>query len=290
MVGTRTDAVYVGRDYGGREVEITPEVVRHYAEAVGDENPWYFGDSPFGGPVAPALILHSEVYHDLSWYLPNIYGNLHTKQEWELFQPAMVGDTLTTRSLIVDRYVKRDRDYVVNEVTCFGSDGRIVSRSRTHQSFLLDAGSGIVVDKKREKRSDRRFDVNAQEPLEDIRIPSKDVTLEMCQKFSGPAKNYHNDIEAARALGFPDIVVEGMMTLCFLSQMMTERFGGGWYEGGRLSVNLVNVLWQKEQVTCRGQVTALTPEGSRKRAHLQVWCEKPDATKVVVGSASALQE
>jgi acyl dehydratase len=112
----------------------------------------------------------------------------------------------------------------------------------------------------------------------------------MCQKFSGPAKNYHNDIEAARALGFPDIVVQGMMTLCFLSQMMTERFGAGWYEGGRLSVNLVNVLWQKEQVTCRGQVTALTPEGSRQRAHLQVWCEKPDATKVVVGSASALQE
>ncbi len=290
MVGTRTDAIYVGRDYGGREVEITPEVVRHYAEAVGDENPWYSGDSTFGGPVAPALILHSEVYRDISWYLPNIYGNLHAKQEWELFQHVMVGDTLTTRSLIVDRYVKRDRDYVVNEITCFGSDGRIVSRSRTHQSFLLDAGSGIVVDKKREKRSDRRFDVNAQEPLEDIRIPSKDVTLEMCQKFSGPAKNYHNDIEAARALGFPDIVVQGMMTLCFLSQMMTERFGGGWYEGGRLSVNLVNVLWQKEQVTCRGQVTALTPEGSRKRAHLQVWCEKPDATKVVVGSASALQE
>ena len=290
MAGTRTDTVYVGRDYGGREVEITPELVRHYAEAVGDDNPWYFGDSPFGGPVAPALILHSEVYRDLSWYLPNIYGNLHTKQEWELFQHVMVGDTVTTRSLIVDRYVKRDREYVVKEVTCSGPGGRIVSRSRTHQSFLLDAGAGIVVDKKREKRSDRRFDVNAQESLEDIHIASKDVTLEMCQKFSGPAKNYHNDIEAARALGFPDIVVEGMMTLCFLSQMMTERFGAGWYEGGRLSVNLVNVLWQNDQVTCRGRVTALTPEGSRQRAHLQVSCEKPDATKVVVGSASALQE
>ncbi len=79
MAGTKTDEVYVGRDYGGREVEITPELVRHYAEAVGDENPWYFGDSPFGGPVAPALILHSEVYRDISWYLPNIYGNLHAK-------------------------------------------------------------------------------------------------------------------------------------------------------------------------------------------------------------------
>ncbi|MCH7836589.1 MAG: MaoC family dehydratase N-terminal domain-containing protein [Chloroflexi bacterium] len=290
MVGTRTDEVYVGRDYGGREVEITPKLVLHYAESVGDHNPWYFGDSPFGGPVAPALLLHSEVYRDISWYLPNLYGNLHAKQEWELFQPMMVGDTVTTRSLIVERYVKRDREYVVNEVTYSGSDGRILSRGRTHQSFLRESGTGVVVDKEREKRSDRRFDLGGEEPLEGLPGLSKDVTLEMCQKFSGPAKNYHNDLEAAKALGFPDIVVQGMMSLCFLSQMMTERFGAGWFTGGRMSVNLVNVLWLKEQVTCRGQVTAFTPEGRRRRAQVQVWCEKPDGTKVVVGSASAIQE
>jgi acyl dehydratase len=112
----------------------------------------------------------------------------------------------------------------------------------------------------------------------------------MCWKFSGPSKNYHNDVEEARKLGFPDIVVQGMMPLCFVSEMMVERFGPGWLQGGRMSVNLVNVLWQKDAVTCRGQVTALTPEGSRRRAHLQVWCEKDDGTKVVVGTASAVQE
>ncbi len=80
-----------------------------------------------------------------------------------------------------------------------------------------------------------------------------------------------------------------MMSLCFLSQMMTERFGAGWYVGGRMSANLVNVLWGKDEVTCQGHVTALAVEGTARRAHLQVWCEKPDGTKVVVGSASAVQ-
>jgi acyl dehydratase len=289
MVGTGTNAVYVGRDYGARQVEVTPDLVRHYAESVGDHNPWYFGDSPFGGPVAPALILHSEVYRDLAWYLPNMYGNLHAKQEWELFHPIMVGDTVTTHSLIVDRYIKRDREYVVKEVTCFGPDGRILQRGRTHQSFLLDTSQGTVVDKEREKRGDRRFDAGIQEPLEEIPSVTKEITLEMCQRFSGPSKNYHNDIEEARKLGFPDIVVQGMMTLCFLSQMMTEHFGAGWYVGGRISANLVNVLWGKEQVTCRGQVAALTPEGTAQRAQVRAWCEKVDGTKVVVGSASAVQ-
>lgn len=288
MVGTGTNAVYVGRDYGARQVEVTPDLVRHYAESVGDHNPWYIGDSPFGGPVAPALVLHSEVYRDLAWYLPNMYGNLHAKQEWELFHPIMVGDTVTTHSLIVDRYIKRDREFVVKEVTCFGPDGRILNRGRTYQSFVLDTGQGTVVDKEREKRSDRRFDVGVEEPLEEIPSITKEITLEMCQKFSGPSKNYHNDIEEARKMGFPDIVVQGMMPLCFLSQMMSERFGAGWYVGGRMSANLVNVLWQ-EDVTCRGHVTALAAEGAAHRAHLQVWCEKPDGTKVVIGSASAVQ-
>src|SRR3989304_6081995 len=202
---------------------------------------------------------------------------------------ARVGETVTTRALTVDRYVKRDREYVVNEVTCFGPDGRVLNRGRTHQSFLLGRQEGIVVDKEREKRSDRRFETGSEAALEEIAGPRKDVTLEMCRKFSGPSKNYHNDVEEARKLGFPDIVVQGMMPLCFLSEMMTERFGPGWLQGGRMSVNLVNGLWQKDRGTCRGGVTARTPEGSRQRAHLQVWCEKDDGTKVVVGTAGAVE-
>jgi hypothetical protein len=56
-----------------------------------------------------------------------------------------------------------------------------------------------------------------------------------------------------------------------------------------MSVNLVNVLWGSEKARCRGLVTGVTAEGRRERAHLQVWCEKGDGTKVTVGSASALQ-
>ncbi len=98
----------------------------HYVEGTGDDHPWYRGGSPLGGAIAPALILHSAVFQTHEWYLPNVYGNLHARQEWESFAPVMVGDTLRTRSLIVDRYLKRDREYVVNEVLVFDSAGRMV--------------------------------------------------------------------------------------------------------------------------------------------------------------------
>jgi acyl dehydratase len=284
-----TQEIYVGRSYGRRELEITPELVRKYSAGTSDWNPRYTAPSEFGGPVAPALILHSEVYRDVSWYL-SVYGNLHARQEWELFHPIMVGECVSAVRTIVDRYTKRDREYVVNEVQVFGADGRLLNRGRTHQSFLIKRGDGgaPVVDKDREKRGDRRFDLGEGEVIEEIEGAAKEITLDMCMEFSGPQKNYHNDIEQARALGFPDIVVQGMMSLCFISEMMTDRYGAGWYVGGRMNVNLVNVLWQGETVRPRAVVREAIPEGSRERAQLQVWCEKADGTKIVVGTASAL--
>lgn len=297
MTTTDTRDPYVGRDYGRHDIVIDADEVARYCDSVDDHNAMYAGASPFGGPVAPPLVRHSEVYayreHAKagapSWYLPNLYGNLHARQEWEFFAPIIVGDAIYTRSLIADRYVKRGRDYVVNEVLYFATDGRVLQRGRTHQSFLRETdNSGIVVDKAREKSSERRFEVDASGALEEIPALEKQISLDMCWKFSGPNKNYHNDKEAALKWGFPDIVVQGMMSTCFLSQMMTERYGAGWIAGGKMDVRLVNIVWQSDALTCRGFVRELAPEGERRRAHLDVWVEKQDGTKVAIGSASAV--
>lgn len=292
---TTTD-IYVGRDFGRHDIVITPELVSLYADALDDHNPIYTGDSPLGGPVAPALINHSEVYAyrdhpkgQPSWYLPNIYGNLHARQEWDFFAPMMVGDAISTRSVIAERYVKRGRDYVVNEVLFFDVEGAIISRQRTHQSFLSETKTeGVVIDKTREKSAARTFDVDTSAAIETIAPVRKEITLDMCWKFSGPAKNYHNDKESAVKLGFPDIVVQGMMSTCFISEMLTNRFGAGWLAAGKMDVNLVNIVWQSDILTCRAFVREITPEGAKQRAHLDVWAEKEDGTKVTVGRASAL--
>jgi acyl dehydratase len=281
--------VHVGQDLGGRHTTVTREQVSLYGEGTEDRHAWYRDGGPFAPPLAPALLFHSEVYRDLSWYLPNLIGNLHAKQEWELFHPVHVGDTVCTRSTVVERYRKRGRDYVVNEVLITAADGRWLQRSRTHQSFLADPAAGeIVIDKDRERRPERRFEVGegGGEPLP---VLAKQVTLEMCRAFSGPSRNYHTDREMAQALGFPDVVVQGMMSICFLSEMMTLAFGRGWLGGGKLNVNLVNVLWAGEAVSTHGKVRDAVSEGSRRRVTADVWCEKADGTKTVVGTASALR-
>ena len=277
--------VFVGRDVGGRQTIASPHDVERYEAGTGDRHPWYHDGSPFGGAVAPALLYHSEVYRDLAWYL-NIVGNLHAKQEWDLFAPTGIGQTVRTRSTVVERYRKRDRDYVVNEVLLTDAEGRWLQRSRTHQSFLIDdPGEALVVDKDRERRADRRFEVASGDELPSF---TRAATVAMCEAFSGPTRNYHTDREMARALGFPDIVVQGMLSICWISELMTRAFGAGWFCGGQLAVNLVNVLWAEEVVGTHGRVRESLPEGRHTRVHVDVWCEKPDGTKTVVGRASAL--
>jgi len=283
------EEICVGRDVGGWTHEVTPEAIAHYGEGTGDRHEWYTGESPFGGPVAPALLYHSEVYRDLSWYLPNLIGNLHARQEWELFAPMRVGQRVRTRSTIVERYRRRNRDYVVNEVLITDEDGRWLQRSRTHQSFLIeDTGAAIVVDKDRERRDDRRFEIGSGDG-EELTALTKTATIPMCKAFSGPVPNYHNDREMARAWGFPDIVVQGMMSICFLSELMTRHFGHGWFCGGKMDLRLVNVLWGEETVSVRGKIREQLPEGSATRVVVDVWCEKADGTKTVLGTASAVK-
>ena len=288
--------VYVGRDYGRHDITIDAGLVAKYCDAVDDRNPIYTGPSPFGGPVAPALVRHSEVYEYYvagepapAWYLPALVGNLHARQEFEMFAPVLVGDAIHTRSFIADRYAKRGRDYVVNEVLYLNADDALVARGRTYQSFLQEKkDDGVVIDRTREKTPGRKFEVDVSNAIEEIPALQKQISLDMCWKFSGPRKNYHNDRESAIKWGFPEIVVQGMMSVCFLSEMMTNRFGAGWLAGGKIGVNLVNIVWQTDRLTCRGYVREITPEGERRRAHLDVWCEKEDGTKATIGTASAI--
>lgn len=292
--------VYVGRDMGGRDHVVTPELVARYQEGTDDRTDAHL---PVSAPaIAPALLFHSEVYADLSWYLPNIIGNLHAKQEWELFHPMRVGERVRTRSTVVERYLKRNREYVVNEVLITDPAGRWLQRSRTHQSFLREdapaagselaggtsSGGGFVVDKQREKQGDRRFEIGAGTGPE-LEPRAKTITVAMCQAFSGPHRNYHTDREMARAMGFPDIVVQGMMSVCFVSELMTRSFGEGWFHGGKLNVSLVNVVWPDDQLAVRGKVREEVREGAHTRVVCDVWCEKKDGVKTVVGMASALR-
>lgn len=279
------EPAFVGRHCGSNRYEITKDVVAFYADALDDHD-------PLQSEFAPPLLHHSECYRHLGdWYLANLFGNLHARQEWELFAPLRIGAWVRTRSTIIARYAKRGRDYVVNETDLIDdADGSLLVRGRTHQSFLppRESTEGFVVDPESAKRKSPSppFPTATGEELPPI---EKKIDQRRCWMFSGPGRNYHTDREMALSLGFPNIVVQGMMSTCFVSQQMQQRFGMGWLVGGKMDVRLTNVLWVDESVTAHARVREEEREGTRTRVHCDVWVEKAEGMRVLIGTASALR-
>src|SRR2546430_1817020 len=108
-------------------------------------------------------------------------------------------------------------------------------------------------------------------------------------EFFYRSRNYHNDKEASKGLGFENTVIGGRMTLSCVTELLTRHFGRGFYLGGRLDVKFTNVLWPNEPFTTRGIITGRRVEGGRTRADVTIFCEKADGTKIIVASASALE-
>jgi len=280
----------VGRHCGSNVYTIDERTVSFYQEALGDSHPLH-------EQYAPPLLHHSECYAHLGqWYLKNLFGNLHGQQDWSMFAPIPIGSKVRTRSTIIDRYPKRGRDWVVNETDLMsaepGDEGRLLVRGRTYQSFLpekKDGEDGFVVDEKSAaKKQPRPPFPTAQGP--DLASGEKVIDDRRCWMFSGPGKNYHTDRDEAKKLGFPNIVVQGMMSTCFVSQVMQDHFGMGWLEGGRMSVKLTNVLWVDETVRAHAKIRDEVTEGTKKRVVCDVWVEKTDGTRVILGEASAVTD
>lgn len=280
--------VYAGKDLGTFNLTITEEMVQHYIRGLEVPNPWYTEDSPFGGPVAPAVIFQDISNRFKGWYLDNLFGNLWLRQEWDIHAPVRVGQTLHCTARVADRYQRRDREVVAQEVWLRDAAGRLVAHGIHHQSFLPEQSSGAVAlrDPKAKEGAKTHSDPTG-EPLS-LEL-KKAFTAEMCDQFFYSNRNYHNDKEASKQLGFQEVVIGGRMTLAGISELLTRHFGRGWFLGGHLDVKFTNVLWLSEPCTIRGVITGRSLEDGKARAQVAVCCEKADGTKVIVGTASALE-
>ena len=205
---------------------------------------------PLHERYAPPLIHHSECYAHLGqWYLKNLFGNLHGQQDWSMFAPIPIGSKVRTRSTIIDRHPKRGRYWVVNET-----------------------------------------DLMSAEPGDEGRLLVRGRTYQsfLPEKKDGEDGLVGDEKSAAKKLGCPNIVVQAMMSTCFVSQVMQDHFGMGWLEGGRMSVKLTNVLWVDETVRAHAKIRNEVTEGTKKRVVCDVWVEKTDGTRVILGEASAV--
>ena len=97
----------------------------------------------------------------------------------------------------------------------------------------------------------------------------------------------HKD-EYARSKGYPGALLSGYILCGYISEFLVNFFGPGWLEGGEVSLSFIKSVHQNNQVTIRGNVVEKTQEKTGARVTIDLWMEKADGTKVVVGKASGV--
>ena len=116
------DLVTVGEEFLSNDHLITPEDIDTYAFAVDDYSSWFSREvSSFGGQVAPPTMLGNQALHlRHSKYV--VHAGLHAKMEFNFLQPIRVGMRVRSRGKIIDKYIRRDKKYMVTEFVTTDED------------------------------------------------------------------------------------------------------------------------------------------------------------------------
>ena len=89
-------------------------------------------------------------------------------------------------------------------------------------------------------------------------VVEKFLTQEQIARYadaSGDFNPLHLDPEFASNTQFGGVISHGMLTLAFISEMLTKAFGRAWLETGNLKVKLRGAARPGDGVTTWGKVT-----------------------------------
>ena len=115
------DKVEIGEPLGSYEYILTQEMLDNFRASVDDP------EAPF-----PTLA----VKHDataLALVYDDKTGGVNAGNEVEFFNPPIPGKKIRVSGRIADKYVRRDKPYLVIEATAVDEDGRMLEKMRTYQ-------------------------------------------------------------------------------------------------------------------------------------------------------------
>ena len=102
------------------------------------------------------------------------------------------------------------------------------------------------------------------------------------------SESIHND-DYTRAKGYPGALVSAYVLNGYMSEVMVNLFGWSWFSTGRINLTFVGKgVQQGDAVACGGRIKALEDGPGGRRIVVEVWMDKEDGTRPVVGEASAV--
>ena len=115
------DKIEIGEDLGSYEYVLTQEMLDTFRLSVDDPDACF-----------PTLAVKHDATAFALVYEDNT-GGVNAGNEVEFFNPPIPGKTVKVTGRVADKYLRRDKPYMVIEATAVDEDGRLLERLRTYQ-------------------------------------------------------------------------------------------------------------------------------------------------------------
>jgi acyl dehydratase len=215
----RMDAV------GQRTAVVDPDRARAYAEATNDANPAYL-DGRYAPPVFGVVPTWDALMDVLAELIPDDAraSLVHAEQDMRFHRPLAPGMMLATVAEGHSVRVAGPGTWVTARVRSDDQDGELVLEQYSTMFVRgMTGGEAWGPDRPRQPfpAAARR-----QRAAEVVRAVDRDQTFRY-REASGDANPIHVDDAAARAAGFPGIVLHGLCTMAMCGAAVVDTVAGG---------------------------------------------------------------
>lgn len=114
----------------------------------------------------------------------------------------------------------------------------------------------------------------------------KFITQENINLYAEASQDFnpiHIDPEFAKQTPLGGTIAHGMLTLAYISQMMTNIFGRSWLSSGTLDVRFKTPARPGDTITIGGNIHKIDQSGNETIVSCEVLCSNQNGEPVVLG-------
>ena len=232
-------------------VSVGAKPVDDYLRAVGDELPIYreTGLAPplYGIAAALGLLLKT---------LELPAGAIHSLQEFNTLAPIAIGQELRATSTL-ERPRRRGSFQFITAATHLKTSNDVLALSGKTTVLVSDDTANPA------GRSTRINEETGRKESSQLQAVKRAISQEQLIAYSaasGDDNPLHLDSALAAGTRFGEIIAHGMLTLAFLSEMLTSELGERWLTSGSLRVRFKGAAYLGDHVEAWGRSGESTGE------------------------------
>jgi acyl dehydratase len=217
----------LGKKYEQTTANVELEATKKYAISYNDDNPAFLDEKRAGGVIAPPMfgVVYSGGAMAQALFDEELNANMarlvHGEQDMNFKTPARPGDVITCNAHVATIEEKSTGEFFTVDVDCKNQKGEDV----------LTARFGFFIRGSKKDAAGKPPEAKPPEPVKQPIVYTQKMKVKPDQTYvyadaSGDHNPIHIDVDFAKSVGLPGIILQGLCTMAFTQKAAVDMVCG----------------------------------------------------------------